>query len=240
MASAYGITTMLANGASAGPQVPTWALNYTETPAAIIQRIAQNAGLLAYEDAQGRLLLAAVGTATAASGIVYGGNVEEWHVEHSMDQRFSEVVCCQLGVATLNDIAGTDFFHTETDPNVLRHRRQDIVLASVAEPAQEFTIRQAKWQIARNAGRSTAVVVKIDSWRDSAGKLWAPNTLVPVDLPDLRVPDATLCVSEVTFHRSNEGTSAELVLLPRSAFTIEPISLLTINAADLTTPDGQQ
>lgn len=239
LASAYGITTALGNGASAGPQVPAWALNYTETPASIIQRVAQNAGLLAYEDAEGRLLLSAVGTTTAASGIVYGENVEDWNVEHSMDQRFSEIVCAWLGTASLNDLEGGDFFHTEQDPNVPRHRRQDIVLAEVAEDAQAFTIRKAQWEIARRAGRSTVVTVTVDSWRDSAGKLWTPNTIVPVDLPDLRIPDAALCVSEVTFRRSNEGTHAELVLLPKAAFMLEPINLQPINTADLTGPKAE-
>nr|WP_277923140.1 contractile injection system protein, VgrG/Pvc8 family [Sphingomonas sp. CARO-RG-8B-R24-01] len=237
LASAYGIEVILANGASAGPQVPQWALNYTETPAAIIQRLAQNAGLLAYEDSAGRLLLANVGAAQAASGVQYGpdGNVERWAWVYSMHERYSDVVCARLGTSSLGDLAGSDFFHTETDPNVPRHRQLDIVLAEVAEPAEEFTIRRAKWEVARRAGRSTVARVTIDSWRDSANRLWLPNTLVPVDLPDQHV-SGPLLLSEVTFRRGGDGTHADLTLMPKDAFAIEPINLLPSNTADITSP----
>ena len=242
IAKPYQIDVQLANGASAGPQVPQWALNYGETGAAIVQRVAQNAGLLAYENNQGRLLLSSVGATQAASGVVYGQNVEEWSVENSMDQRFSEVVCVSFSVASYGDVEGNDFFDTEPDPNVKRHRRMDIALEDVASPegAQAFTIRKAKWEVARRAGRATLVSARVDSWRDKAGALWAPNTMIPVDLPGLRIPDRSLCLSEVTFRKDADGTHAELTLLPKAAFELEPISLLPSQTADVAAlPDGQ-
>lgn len=239
LAAAYGIDVALANGASAGPTVPQWALNYGETPADIIQRLAQNAGLLAYEDASGRLLLANIGTAQAASGVVYGENVEGWSIQHSMHERFSEIVCSSFSMDVALDLDGSTFFDTQTDPNVPRHRRKYVFLESVAEDANAFAIRKAKWEITRRAGRSTVVQVQVDSWRDSAGDLWTPNTLVPVDLPDNRLDGSAMVLAEVTFRRSADGTHANLVLMPREAFTIEPISLLAISAADVTAPDGQ-
>lgn len=237
LASYYGIEVALANGAAAGPTVPSWALNYGETAAAIVQRLAQNAGLLAYEDAQGRLALAQVGTVRAGSGIVYGENVERWQIANSMHERFSEVVCSSLSMDTLGDIEGGNFFHTERDPNVARHRRRYVFLAEVAEDAQEFTIRRAKWEVARRAGRSTVVSVQVDSWRDSAGKLWTPNTMVPVSLPGNRLGTNELVLAEVTFRRGAEGTHANLVLMPREAFTIEPINLLPTSTAELQGPE---
>lgn len=239
LAGRYGIEAALANGAEAGETVPSWALNYGESPAAIIQRLAQNAGLLAYEDPRGRLLLARIGAERAASGVAYGHNVERWSVEYSMHERFSEVVCASQSVDALMDIRGENFFHTERDPNVPRHRQSYVFLAEVAEDASAFAIRKAKWEVARRAGRSTIVQAQVDSWRDSAGKLWAPNTLVPVSLPDNRLPDEALILAEVTFRRSHEGTHADLILMPPAAFTIEPISLQAINAADLRGPDAQ-
>lgn len=84
---------------------------------------------------------------------------------------------------------------------------------------------QALWECARRAGRSKRARVVVDSWRDSAGNLWQPNTLVPVQLPSLKLKD-TLCVGEVTFSRSNDrGTTAELILMPAAAFQPKPILL---------------
>jgi prophage tail gpP-like protein len=233
LASFYNLTVILGDGAKAGDQVPSLCLNYTETAAAIIQRLARNAGLLAYEDSNGRLVLGTLGTKQAASGIAYGQNVQSWSIETGMDQRFSEVVCSWQGLAAWGDLPGSDFFDTEPDPNVPRHRRLCIVLEQVAEKAQDFTIKKAKWEVARRAGRGTVVKATIDSWRDSAGTLWAPNMLVPVSLPGLRLTDKLLCLSAVTFKKSNEGgTTADLTLLPKFAFLPEPISLLPLNAGD--------
>ncbi len=239
LAQPYGITVKLAEGASAGDPVPPICINYTDTGAATIQRVAQNAGLLAYEDGTGTLVLATLGTKQAASGVVYGQNVQAFQVENSMDQRYSEVVCCAQSLDAMAELRGSDFFDTETDPNVPRHRRLNIVMEQVAQDPPKFTIQKAKWEIARRAGRSTAVTATVDSWRDSAGALWMPNTLVPVDVPGLRLDDKTLCISQVTFRRSDEeGTTAVLVMMPKFAFLPEPISLLPINAADAIGPDN--
>ena len=231
LAQPYGITVKLANGASAGPPIPQTNITYGEKAADIIQRDAQSVGLLAYEDATGALLLAAVGTTQAASGIVYGGNVEEWLVELSMDQRFREIVCTQVSQDILSDAGeGGFFFYAVPDFNVLRHRRLYMTLEMALEP-EPFTIQKAKWEVARRAGLATKATATIDSWRDSAGTLWAPNTLVPVSLPGLPA-QTLLCISEVTFRRGKDGTHADLVMLPPAAFAPEPVSLQPYPIAD--------
>jgi prophage tail gpP-like protein len=243
LASAYGtsgIKVKLGPGASAGDPIPSPTfLNYTETGADIIQRVALNAKLLAYEDATGALVLATVGSTQAASGAVYGQNVQAWSAENSMDQRFSDLICCSETMDGLADFNGSDFYYTATDPGVPRMRNRNVQLEHVAVeggPA-EFTKNKAIWEVARRLGRSTTVHVTLDSWRDSAGTLWAPNTLMPVDVPGLLLANKILCISEVTFRRNNEtGTTADLLLMPPQAFTPEPISLLPLDAPDLTEP----
>lgn len=228
----YGIAVELGEGASAGEQVPQWNLNYGETGAEIIQRVARNAGLLAYEDARGRVLLADVGTTNAASGVVYGKNVQGWQVETSMDGRYSEIVCCLQSMDVLMELAGDDFYHSEPDPNVPRHRQLDIVMETSASDPMAFTIKRARWEAARRAGRAHVVHATVDSWRDEAGTPWTPNTLVNVDVPGSQIGTA-LVLGEVTFRRTNEsGTTAELVLMPRQAFTPEPIVLQPLNTAE--------
>lgn len=237
LALPYGIAVELVNGASAGPDVPQWPINYGESAAAIIQRVARNASLLAYETHEGKLGLAQVGTVVAASGIAYGENVQAWSVEHSMDQRFSEYVCMYLSVETLGDLAGSNFFFTAPDTNVNRHRRMYLAVEAVASDPIAFTKLRANWESQRRAGRSFVVSATVDSWRDSAGTLWTPNTLVPVDVPGA-TGGAQLVISEVTFRRSNAGTTADLVAMPASAFTPEPIVLQPVNTADLITAPG--
>lgn len=240
LADAYGLNVELGDGAAAGDKLAAFLLNYGETGAEIIQRVARNAGLLAYEDALGTLILGTTGRTTSASGVVYGRNVQAWSVELSMDGRFSDYVCAMLPANIAIDLTGPGdiFYHRETDPNVLRHRQLDFVLDAVASDKTpgDFTIKRARWEAARRAGRSSIVRATVDSWRDSASALWTPNTLMPVQLPGLG-QTGSLALSEVTFRRSSEaGTTADLVLMSPAAFAPEPIVLQPV-PADLIGPD---
>jgi prophage tail gpP-like protein len=241
LAQPYGITAKLGQGAAAGPKTPLFLLNYGETAGEIIQRVARNAGLLAYEDPQGNLLLAKTGTIKAASGIAIGVNVEDFDVSNGMDQRYGTVRCAIRATNTLGDIAGTTpdsfFVDTETDPNVPRHRLLYIVQEGVADDMPGFNKRRTIWEVTRRLGMATPIRATVDSWRDSGGALWAPNTLIDVDLPGLRV-DKQMCIAEVTFKRSDDrGTTAEITALPPAAFALEPLSLQPTNIADVTSPD---
>jgi prophage tail gpP-like protein len=232
LAEPYGISVQLAEGADVGGKVPALLLNYGETAAEIIQRSARNAGLMAYEDAQGRLMLANVGTKRAASGVAHGDNVQRFEIQHSMDQRLSDIVCSSQAMDTTMELSGDDFFHRETDPNVPRHRLLYIVAEMVATDVQAFTIKMAQWEMSRRFGHSMVVRATVDSWRDSAGRLWTPNTIVPVSLPGNRAGN-DLVIGAVTFRRSNEaGTTAEILALPPQAFIPQPIVLTPVNAAD--------
>lgn len=233
LALPYGIGVELGEDASAGPKVPQFNVNYSETPAEIIQRVARNAGLVACENAQGKLILASVGSKTARSGVAYGKNVLRFNVENSVDGRYSDYVCMYFSVDPFQDIPGSNYFYQVNDGNVKRHRQMDIFVESGAVDIKEFTEKRARWEANRRAGRSNLVRVTVDSWRDSGGMLWAPNTLVPVDLPRNRA-GSPLVLTEVTFRRSNEaGTTADLVLMPKEGLSIEPISLQPIAAADV-------
>ncbi|WP_066651744.1 MULTISPECIES: phage baseplate assembly protein [Sphingomonas] len=233
LAQPYGIAVELGEGASAGPKVPQFNVNYSETPAEIIQRVARNAGLIAFEDGDGKLILSSVGSKTAMSGIAYGKNVLRFNVENSIDGRFSNYVCMYFSVDPFQDIPGSNFFYQVNDLNVKRHRQLDIFVESGAVDIKAFTEKRARWEANRRAGRGNLVRATVDSWRDSGGKLWTPNTLIPVELPRNR-GGTPLILTEVTFRRSNDnGTTADLVLMPKEGLSIEPISLQPIAAVDV-------
>jgi prophage tail gpP-like protein len=225
LAEPYGITVYQAGQPIGLKAIPQFNLNYGETAQEIIDRVCTYDGLLYYEDAEGNLVLSLVGTETAQSGIVYGQNVQEWIVTNSMDQRFSDYTCSSLSIDTLEDLGGTSLLYfTAKDPNVPRHRTMYLVAESVSGSWALCQIR-ALWEAARRAGRGTAATATVDSWRDTGGTLWTPNTLVPVSLPGLRLPAATqLCIAEATYRFDLEGgTRAEISVLPQAAFQPQPI-----------------
>ena len=227
LAEPYGITTVQAPGININRIIPQFNLNYGETAQSIIDRVCTYGGYLNYENDAGELVLSQVGQDKANSGFVYGQNVQAWSVENGMDQRFSDYVCAAVSVDIYGDTGdGSLLYFTAYDPNVLRHRVMYLVAESVTGSLQLCQDR-ALWEAARRAGRGTSVHVTADSWRDTSGKLWTPNTRAPVTLPGLRLPPATeLVISEVTYiYSEDRGKVAEVVLLPQAAFAPQPIQI---------------
>jgi prophage tail gpP-like protein len=239
--SAFDIATKLAQPYGADGQkilvfrdveddtkIPVQNLILGETPYQIIERVCRFAALLAYETADGNLLLTRAGDSEAASGIEQGKNVQRAGIEYSVDQRYSEIYGYIQSFDTFADLGDAGNLQViANDPNLKRHRR----LAIIAEPGDSAGYpvleQRVKWEAARRFGRSRALQVTVDSWRDAGGMLWQPNTLVPINLPGLKLTGTKWLITEVTYSRSlGSGTTADLVLMPREAFLPQPVVLL--------------
>ncbi|MCP1376050.1 phage baseplate assembly protein [Dyella lutea] len=224
LAAVYGIGVECS--VSGLPVIPQFNLMLGESAFEVIERICRYSALLAYDLPNGNLQLAQLGTVRAASGFIEGENVQDASIEFSADQRYSTYQAFLQSVDVLTDLGDSgNLLYTVTDPNVTRHRGL-ILIAEAGGGGNEIAKKRAIWEMARRAGRSCMVRVRCDSWRDSTGKLWAPNTVAPVILPSLKLASPDFVIGEVTFLRSNDaGTVADLVLMPPDAFRPEPILL---------------
>jgi len=220
----YGITAQLLG--DPGPTVQQFNLNIGETPATIIEKVTRQAQLLYFEDPNGNLVLSKAGIDRAASGVMEGGNVQQASTIRSQAGRYSDYTVSLLGLYTDGTITSDVAFpFTARDPNVKRHRKVYNIEDQVYGGGL-LAAATAIWRSARMAGRGERVVAIVDSWRDAAGKLWTPNTLVPVSLPRLQVKGETLCLSRVTYRFDlSAGRTSELELMPKSAFLPEPLQL---------------
>lgn len=211
--------------ADVGPAVPQFNLMYGESPYEVIERVCRYRGLLAYELADGSLTLCNSGSSKMSSGVAEGQNVLAASAEFSMDQRFASYRGFALPTELYNDSDGGVFTQAgkpAKDVGVTRPRQRDIVVESISG-YQDVVQKRINWEASYRQGRGFVLRVTVDSWRDSAGKLWTPNAIVPVDLPTLRAPSFPWTIGEVTFRRNtNDGTTAELVLMPKAAFDPEP------------------
>lgn len=213
--------------ADVGPVIPQFSLVLGETAFEIIEQLCRYAALLVYEEPDGNLLLTRAGTVRASSGFEQGVNVQSASAAFSMDGQYSEVQGLVQSVDMLKEAGEAGNLQgAASDPNVTRHRRK-IILAEYGDSNFEVLKKRVAWEVSRRFGRSRVVQVTTDSWRDSAGALWAPNTLVDLKLPALKIPEATWLISEVTFKRDGQGgTTADLVIMPPSAFDIQPVVLV--------------
>lgn len=240
LASAFGIRVRGASGPSVGlpgPDrssriIPYAVLMLGETAWEVIDRMCKLSGLLAFEQADGSLLLAEgpsdaedapLTLDVAGTGFEEGVNVETASLTLSDDQRFSEHETYWFSFNPLLEFGEEmNFVTRKSDPGVARYRPNIII----AEAGKEMALQQAQdrgsWEAARRWGQGHRLLITTDTWRDSGGKLYRPFTLARVRIPSLKLDDVTWVIGEVTYRKGETGTACDLVLAPIAAFAIQP------------------
>jgi prophage tail gpP-like protein len=254
LSNAYGITVRMGvAGMDPGVAIPQYQVRLADTPYSIIESAARYAGFLVYEDSKGLLVLDRVGTQAHGSGFSLPGHVESMNAELSVDQRYSQYVVVWSGVdqylqlgALINQRA------TKEDSNVGEHRLKIIVSEQVApspgspaiqpDPGAQDAIasQRANWEWARRIGRSQAVSITCDSWRDTKNVLWTPNWLAPIEAPAAGVAGVTWVIGTVTYRKDMSGTHADLILMPRDAFEPDPNPLNLFDVQLMSAPRVSQ
>lgn len=207
--------------------VPEFMINWGESPQEIIDRVTRWAGLLYYDLPDGNLFLTRVGSRRAASGLEEGVNVERAWYEKSMDERFSDYTGVSMSFTPVGEAGSAGYdavtLATARDPDAASMRyRKRIIMVESTMVARDMATSAVNWEMNRRYGRSRALRVLTDSWRDSSGALWEPNTLIPVHLPTLGVEPQDFLLAEVTYSRDRDGTHADMTLMPPAAFSVEP------------------
>jgi prophage tail gpP-like protein len=208
-----------------GKPIPSFQVAIGETPYEIIERAARYAGFLVYEDETGTLILDQVGTKAMASGFAIPGNVEGAHSELSIDQRFSSYAVVWSTVDQLSDLGQGSFQRAVAVDKTMPRYRPHIFISEQIVPDFDIATARANWEMGRRLGRSQAITLTCDSWRDTAGALWKPNMLASINAPALKIVNANWIIGTVTYRKDESGTHADLVLMPPDAFKPEPSPL---------------
>jgi prophage tail gpP-like protein len=225
IAKTYGVTVQ--SMAGPGADVQQFNINLGETCWEIIDRLARVSGFVAYDMPDGSLMLARAGTEKMASGFALGVNIEQATITYRMDNRFSDYEAHFIAVVTygvggqLTDTSAGPIVHDEGVPRF----RKRFVISEQMSDGQSLAQQRAMWERNRNWGRAQQFNVTCDSWRDAAGKLWAPNCLAPISAAAMKVVDKTWVIGGVTYRRDEGGQHADLVLMPKEAFSVEPAVL---------------
>jgi len=231
LAEPYGIE--VETDVEPGEPIPQFNLMRGETPFEIIERLCRFRQLLAYDTPDGNLLLTRSASKRGASGFKEGINVQDAWASWGMDQRYSLYRAYLQSVDTLADLGlGGDLLGDYEDRGVPRRRVRIIVAESSGGGLGVDVARdRAQWEASRRWGRSAEVRLTTDAWRDKSGALYLPNTIVPVDLPSLKISGKLWAISEVTYKKSGgSGTTCELVMMPPEAFLPQPFLLQPVPA----------
>jgi prophage tail gpP-like protein len=228
LATPYGITVKTSAGD--GVTIPQFNILLGETPWEIIDRITRYSQMIVYDQPDGSIMLAKVGTASMASGFSLGDNVEQGDVTFSMDGRFSEYEGHLTSVLTFGTEAGVntpDVGKIVKDEGVPRFRKRYVISEQFVN-GRDIVYDRAVWEMNKRKGQSYQFNVVCDSWRDSAGKLWEPNWLAPIQASALKLRNANYIIASVTYQRDQNGQHGHLTLMPPEAFFVEPSGPLGI------------
>lgn len=221
----YGITV---TGTDSGAMVPQINITLGQTVYELIEMIARWDGRLVYEDSSGQLVLGVAGGAgTMSSGIQQAVNLQRAAVNLTMDERFHDYYAKAFNVAPVPMGTGASTeTATWTDtgaPGPPRLRQLVVIGENMNQGGAPFNVTLAVWEGKRRAGRSFQIRALIDSWRDSAGRLWAPNAFISVDVPAAKISSQNWVIGQVIFIRDIAGgTTAELHCMPPDAFMPQP------------------
>lgn len=212
--------------------IPYLVLMLGETVWEIIERMCRLSGLLAYEDADGMLVLAQGPSAepdapltmdVAGTGFAEGVNVVSATLSLSDDQRFSAYEVYWFSFNPLLEFGEEqNFISTSADTAVKRYRPHVMIAETGKEMSYQVAIDRANWEASRRWGQGHQLTIITDSWRDGNGNLYRPFTLARLELPTLKITRVSWVISEVSYIKNANGTSCELKLAPIEAFTIQP------------------
>jgi prophage tail gpP-like protein len=221
----FGID-VICNATDRGPPIRSLTVGLGETPFQVIEKVARYAGFLIYEDEHANLMLDRVGTRPMASGFAQGVNVEAAAVTFSTDQRFTDYTIVYSTIDQVQEGADQNVWNRRADTvdaslAKLGRKRPWIIASTQNDLRPEYAQRMVNWEAVRRYGRSQAVQLSCDSWRDSQRRLWQPNWLAPLDLPALKLKNPWI-IATVTFRKDVAGTHADLLLMPPAAFAVQP------------------
>jgi prophage tail gpP-like protein len=208
-----------------GKPIRNFMIENGQTSYEVLERAARYAGYLIYEDESGNVVLDVVGTKKMGSGFACPGNIETAASMLSINQRFSEYLVLWSPVANYKEYGQVADQRADVkDPTMPRYRPR-IIISEQLDPDSDLGTRRANWELARRLGRSQAIQITCDNWRDANGKVWTPNYRAKVDAVALKMLNAEWVISTVVFRKDNTGTHADLTLMPPEAFEPMPAPL---------------
>jgi len=217
--------------ADIGRSFASFKLQEGETAFEAIDRLCKARALLPISDGRGGLVLMRSGSNAPRidAGLEEGLNIKRCSGFFSMLDRYSEIIVKgqqpQLDGMTADQASGPSA--RATDPTVKRYR-PFIIIAEDENDGLTLEDR-ATWEASVRAGRSRRAEVTVAGWRNRAGQLWRPNTIVPVHAPTIGVSQDML-ITTAALHRGEDGSETTLSLAHPKSFDLVAVTETKTNS----------
>lgn len=208
-----------------GAAFANFALEHGEAVYEAIVRLCQMRGVMVRSDPDGTLVIFTPSGDRASLTLELGRNIlaDSFTVDIDSSQRFSTYIL-------KGQHHGGDFVSPKDaaqpsasadDPGMTRYRPLIIISQEQATPAGLQS--RARWEATVRNGRSLRIGAAVRGWRDDAGKLFRPDTIVPLNAPQRGFNSVDMMIASLTYVLDGHGSRTSFQLLPPSAFTVDPL-----------------
>lgn len=219
LAAPFGVSVRLAG--AQGAAIPLHKIQPGETAWECLERALRQRELLAMPDANGGIIIVAIGTGRTATALHYGGNIISCSADFDVRKRFSEyrVLAQAKGTDDEHGAAAAQVLGISYDTTIERYRPRVITGESPKDKATAK--RRADWEASVQAGRSATFEATVQGWRQGDGTLWPLNAMCAVVARPLRVVQDLMIGKVVHKISSSSGTTTTLTLCSPLAYAQE-------------------
>lgn len=222
--------------ARGGASLPKKASNSGETVHKVLEKLAKMQGVFLISDGTGALVISQPGlNGRADDALVVGENIIKIDYEKSFANLFSQITVkgqahgaqtaapgaftndSSARVKPLATVVRAATKASTTSASIARYRPLIIVADEQATAAQCAT--RAQWEAGSREAKSRKLVVTVQGWRQSTGKLWEKNTIVRVKSQFTR-DDEDLLIAHVDYKLDHGGTICVLTVYPPKAYEV--------------------
>jgi len=196
--------------------VPRMHVTPGESPWNFVERYLRPMGVTMMGEPDGSIRLTNASAARGVYGILMEGqNIKSWQVDHNDGSRHSKYIARGQG-RTGTGGSRLRVSRSATDSGVRRRRTR--VLANETDTDPDRAKKRAEHERDRAAGKSVRGSVQTQGFRDMAGKLFTPNTLIYVHSPILMHLCREMLIESVKFSQDQSGSLTDLQLVDPRAY----------------------
>ncbi|ASG87615.1 phage baseplate assembly protein [Salmonella enterica] len=221
LAQPFGVSVV--SSTTEGSTLTSFQIDYGESVSEAINRLLSLEQVLAFDNADGALVLDTVGNERAVTALVLGQNIISADSQRDFSDRFSEYTVSGQRAGTDDDFAAatnSKITATVNDAAVTRYR--PLIIKQCGNSTLATCKARAQYEQAHREGRTLETTYTVLGWRQGDGQLWQPNQRVVVWDPILGFDNSELVIAEVNYQLSDRGFTTRLRVGPRAAYMPEP------------------
>lgn len=222
LAQPFGVN-VVSNTPESGT-LTSFQIDYGETVEEALNRLLGLEQVLAFDDAEGDLVLDTVGTKKSVTALVLGENIISAGSQRDFSERYSEIIVTGQRAGTDHDYGATTnskITATVNDPAVKRFR--PLTIKQCGNATLATCKARAQYEKSHREGQALETTYTVIGWRQGNGQLWEPNQRVVVWDPVMGFSNTELVIAEVTWQLDDKsGFTTQLRVGPEAAYMPEP------------------